>query len=123
MSSVKISSIYEIKHEIARLVRVVKRKTKLDAFNPTIQNHLIELVKVIKPKIRRPFRVNVYIYDDEYTLNYFTDKVRWTVGVAEDGMVNYVYLDKSRQIFKGRFLVNEVPEEFYNTLDKLNENV
>lgn len=51
--SVKISSLYELKHEIAKLVRIIKRKTGQDAFNVTIQNHLVELTKYIRERVKR----------------------------------------------------------------------
>lgn len=121
--SVKISSLYELKHEIAKLVRIIKRKTEQDAFNVTIQNHLIELVKYIRERVKKNFRVNLYIYDDEYTLNYFTDKVRWTVGVSEDGMVNFCYIDDSFPLKKGRFLITEISEDFNIILSRLNDKI
>lgn len=120
MSSIKISSLYELKHEISRLVRMIKRKTNQEAFNPTIQNHLIDLVKYIRTKIDKKLKVTVCIYDDEYSLNYFTDSVRWTVGVAEDGVVNYCYIDRDTPLKRGKFTVNSIPNDFNIILDKLN---
>lgn len=121
--SVKISSLYELKHEIARLVRIIKRKTGQDAFNVTIQNHLVELTKYIRERVKKNFRVNLYIYDDEYTLNYFTDNVRWTIGVSEDGTVNFCYIDEDFPLKKGVFKVTEISEDFNIILSRLNDKI
>lgn len=123
MSSVKISSLYEIKNEIARLSRKAKQKTGIEAFNFEMQNHLLDLVKYIRERVNRKLRVNVYIYDDEYTLNYFTDTVRWTIGVDQNGLTNYCYIDTEKQLHKGNFTLPEVPEDFNVILEKLNDKV
>lgn len=123
MSFVKISSIREIKHEVARLCRAIKRSNKVEAFSFEMQNNLIELAKIIRERVSK-LKVELFLYDDEYTLNYFTDKVRWTSGVGEDGLVTYCYVDGNNGAKRGSFNLSDgVPEDFYIILENLSDKI
>lgn len=123
MSFVKISSIRELKHEIAKLCRIIKKENKVEAFDFDIQNHLITLAKIIREKVSK-LKVEVFLYDDEYTINYFTQDLRWTAGVGKDGLVNYCYIDKTTPVMRGSFYVfDKVPEEFNIIMEKLSAKI
>ena len=123
MSYVKIHSISDIKKDVTSKCRLLKQNG-IEGYNQLLEKNLVELSKVIREEVYRGFSVKLFLYADEYTFNFASDKYHWTAGVDEQGLVNWVFMDINNQkVDKGSFRLGTEDEKFKDCLKVMNEKI